>query len=473
MNFKTYGETHQSQASHFVNYVVDHVLIPAFGAEALHDGGLSIYTTLDLDLEQKAEQLLYHHLYETVTTQRYSVWYNDRGPLNRTKNMHNGAVVVMNPKNGEILVMNGSASTDPSMFTPAMQGYYNAAISPRPTGSSFKPFVYATAFEMGWYPAMIVNDHQTYYPNGNKPYVPQNADEHFHSGLGYPMTIRNALASSFNIPAIDAIEYAGINNVVHMAGRLGLSEVTSNPANWGPAMAIGSIPISPLNMTDAYGTFANNGLRVPPVSILKIIDKQNKVIYQYDESHPQAIQVMQPGVAFLINSILADKRARYHEFAPSNPMEMDQPAAVKTGTTDRYRDNWTIGYTPDLVTGVWVGNSNNDPMYTVLGVTGAAPVWNELMTYASEHYHIPPADFVVPPDVHQAQVSALTGLAPQAGQPTVSDWFVDGSTPTVKGAEAPPPGATPTPTPSPTPNDQDKQMPPEGKSGHHHRPKKA
>jgi membrane peptidoglycan carboxypeptidase len=451
MNFRTDGETHQAHAPHFVNYILDHLLIPAFGAEAFYNGGFSIYTTLDLDLEQQAEQLLYHHLYEPVTTQRYSHWYNDPGPLNQTKNVNNGAVIVMNPRNGEILAMNGSASTNPAKFTPEMQGEYNAASSPRQTGSVFKPFVYATAFEMGWYPAMIVNDHETYYPDGNKPYVPQNADEHFHSGLGYPMTIRNALASSFNIPAIDTLEYASINNVVNMAGRLGLREITSDHTNWGPSMAIGSIPTSLLNMTDAYATFANNGMRTPPVSILKITDNQHKVIYQYDESRPQEIPVMRPEVAFLINSILADKNARYHEFAPGSPMEMNRTAAVKTGTTDMYRDNWTIGYTPDLVTGVWVGNSNNTPMHDVLGVTGAAPVWNELMTYALDHYNIPPSDFVVPPNVHRTQVSARTGLAPHEDEPTVTDWFVDGSEPTIQDAEAPPSDLTPTPVPTLTP----------------------
>jgi membrane peptidoglycan carboxypeptidase len=451
MNFKIYGETHQAQAPHFVNYILDHLLIPAFGAETLYNGGFTIYTTLDLDLEQQAEQLLYHHLYEPVTAQRYSHWYNDPGPLSQTKNVNNGAVVVINPRNGELLAMNGSASTNPTKFRPEMQGEYNAAISPRQTGSVFKPFVYATAFEMGWYPAMIVNDHQTYYPDGNKPYVPQNADEQFHSGLGYPMTIRNALASSFNIPAIDTLEYAGINNVVNMAGRLGLGEITSDHTNWGPSMAIGSIPTSLLNMTDAYMAFAHNGMRIPPVSILKITDNQHKVIYQYDESHPQEIPVMRPEVAFLISSILADKNARYHEFAPGNPMEMDRTAAVKTGTTDMYRDNWTIGYTPDLVTGVWVGNSNNVPMHDVLGVTGAAPVWNELMTYALDHYNIPPTDFAVPPNVHRAQVSARTGLAPQEDEPTVTDWFIDGSEPTVRHAEEPPDDLTPGPTQMPTP----------------------
>jgi membrane peptidoglycan carboxypeptidase len=463
MNFKPYGETHQPHAPHFVNYVIDHVLIPTFGAEALYEGGLNIYTTLDLDLEQKAEQLLYHHIYEPVTDQRYSVWYNDPGPLNQTKNVNDGAVMMMNPKNGEILVMDGSASTDLSKYTPEMQGDFNAAISPRQPGSSFKPFVYATAFEMGWYPAMIVNDYKTYYPNGEKPYVPQNADEHFHSGLGYPMTVRNALASSFNIPAIDAIEYAGIKNVVNMAGRLGLSEVTDNPANWVPSMAIGSIPISLLNMTDAYSTFANNGLRVPPVSILKITDNQNEVIYQYDEAHPQEVPVMRPEVAFLINSILSDKNARYHEYAPGNPMELDRPSAAKTGTTDMYRDNWTMGYTPDLVTGVWVGNSNNTPMHNVLGVTGAGPVWNELMTYALKHNNIPADDFTLPFNVHQAHVSAITGLAPQIGEPTIRDWFIDGSVPTVHNIDPPALNPTPipipTPIPLPTPDDEDDQMP--------------
>jgi membrane peptidoglycan carboxypeptidase len=272
MIFKPYGETHRPLAPHFVNYVIDQVLIPQFGADILRDGGFNIYTTLDLDLEQKAEQLLYHHLYEQVTEQKYSVWYNDLGPLYLTKNVHNGALVVMNPKNGEILAMNGSASTDPHKYIPQMQGDFNAAISPRQTGSTFKPIVYATAFEMGWYPAMIVNDHKTYYPDGDKPYVPQNADERFHSGQGYPMTIRNALASSFNIPAVDTIEYAGIKNVVNMAGRLGLTEITNNPSTWGPSMALGSVPTSLLHMTSAYATFANNGIRVPPVSVLKITD---------------------------------------------------------------------------------------------------------------------------------------------------------------------------------------------------------
>ena len=439
MVFKTYGETHQPLAPHFVNYVIDNILIPTFGATALRDGGYNIYTTLDYSMEQKAEQLLYHHLYEKVTDQRYSYWYNDLGPLNQTNNVNNGAVVMIDPKTGEILVMDGSASTDPSKFTPQMQGEYNAAISPRQPGSAFKPFVYATAFEMGWYPAMIVNDHKTYYPDGSKPYVPQNADERFHSGLGYPMTIRNALASSFNIPAIDTIEYTGVNNVVNMAGRLGLTEVTNNPSTWGPAMAIGSVPISPLDMTDAYAAFANNGTRVPPVSILKITDNQNQPIYQYDPTNPQQIQAMRPEVAFLINSILSDKNARYHEFAPGNPMEMNRPSAAKTGTTDMYRDNWTMGYTPHLVTGVWVGNSNNEPMHNILGVTGAAPVWNELMDYASQTYHEPADNFPIPSDVHQAAVSAYSGLAPQTGEAVTTDWFIDGTVPTIYGYAPLPP----------------------------------
>jgi membrane peptidoglycan carboxypeptidase len=220
-----------------------------------------------------------------------------------------------------------------------------------------------------------------------------------------------------------------------MAGRLGLTEITHNPVAWVPSMALGSVPISPLHITSAYATFANNGVRVPPISVLKITDSANKILYQYDEAHPQQIEAMRPEIAFLINSILSDKDARYHEFAPGNPMEMPRPAAAKTGTTDMYRDNWTIGYTPNLVTGVWVGNSNNEPMHNILGVTGGGPVWNEVMSYALQKYTTPADDFFPQANVYQATVSATTGLAPQVGEPTITDWFVDGTVPSIHGVE--------------------------------------
>jgi membrane peptidoglycan carboxypeptidase len=428
--FQPYSATHKVQAPHFVNYVVDQ-LEQLLGAQALENGGYNVYTTLDLGLEKKVEQIVYEHLYQPQQDP-YLGYY---GPLSRTNNVNNGAAVVIDPTTGEILAMDGSASTDPQQSSSQMQGDYNAAVSPRQPGSSFKPFVYATAFEMGWYPAMILQDHKTYYPNGtDKPYVPQNYDGTFHTG--YPMTVRTAVANSFNIPAITSLEYAGIPNVVNMAERLGLTEFAKRPLNsLGPSIALGSVEISPLHMTAAYATFANKGVRVPSTSILKIDNAQGRAIYTFDPRHPHGVRVMREDVAFLISSMLSDKTARYHEFSPGNPLEVDRPAAAKTGTTDSFRDNWTIGYTPHLAVGVWAGNSDNTIMRNVIGITGAGPIWHDIMEYASHHYNFPSDDFTPPKDVHKGTISALTGLLPRPGEPTVTDWFIDGTMPTIQGTE--------------------------------------
>ncbi len=430
--FEPYSVTHHLQAPHFVNYVIDNVLAPMLGSR-LADGGLNVYTTLDFDLEQKIEQLVYNKLY----TQQSDNYLGVYGPLNITNNLNNAAVVVMNPKNGEILAMDGSAKF--SENTPTMQGQDNAAIALRQPGSSFKPIVYATAFEMGWYPAMIVPDHKTIYPTdcSDAPpkgcYSPQNYDGTFHTQ--FPMTIRTAVANSYNIPAIDAIEFAGVKNVANMAGRLGLSEISNLPADkLVPSMAIGADEVTPLDMTAAYSTFANKGVRVPKTSVLEITDNQGHLIYKYDEAHPKGVRALSEGVSFLVSSMLSDKAARYHEFSPGNYLELDRPAAAKTGTTDSFRDNWTVGYTPYLATGVWAGNSNNVTMtQNTIGITGAAPIWHDVMELASQKYNFPSDDFAVPANVHRGVVSSITGLAPRAGKSTVEDWFIDGTLPTVSG----------------------------------------
>ena len=430
--FEPYSVTHHLQAPHFVNYVIDNVLAPMLGSR-LADGGLNVYTTLDFDLEQKIEQLVYNKLY----TQQSDNYLGVYGPLNITNNLNNAAVVVMNPKNGEILAMDGSAKFNEN--TPTMQGQDNAAIALRQPGSSFKPIVYATAFEMGWYPAMIVPDHKTIYPTdcSDAPpkgcYSPQNYDGTFHTQ--FPMTIRTAVANSYNIPAIDAIEFAGVKNVANMAGRLGLSEISNLPADkLVPSMAIGADEVTPLDMTAAYSTFANKGVRVPKTSVLEITDNQGHLIYKYDEAHPKGVRALSEGVSFLVSSMLSDKAARYHEFSPGNYLELDRPAAAKTGTTDSFRDNWTVGYTPYLATGVWAGNSNNVTMtQNTIGITGAAPIWHDVMELASQKYNFPSDDFAVPANVHRGVVSSITGLAPRAGESTVEDWFIDGTLPTVSG----------------------------------------
>ncbi|MBO0783030.1 MAG: hypothetical protein J2P37_29800, partial [Ktedonobacteraceae bacterium] len=196
-----------------------------------------------------------------------------------------------------------------------------------------------------------------------------------------------------------------------------------------------SAEVSLLDLTSAYATFANNGVRAPTSSILRITDNQGRSLYQLDRNHPAGQQVMRPDVAFLINSILSDKNARYLEFSRGNVLELpDRPAAAKTGTTDSFRDNWTMGYTPNLTVGVWAGNSDNEEMNNVIGITGAGPIWNSVMEYAAQHYHLPAVDFARPGNVHQGTVSAITGLAARPGEPTTTDWFIDGTLPTISGS---------------------------------------
>ncbi len=252
-NFKSYANLQGIQAPHFVRYVIDQVLIPLFGAQNLLNGGYNIYTTIDLNLEKKVEQITYDNLY----TPQCTSYLGCDGPLSIVHNVNNAAVVVMSPSNGEILAMNGSANYNNN--SPAVRGQFNAAIAPRPTGSSFKPIVYATAFEMGWYPAMVLGNHKTTYPGGSPPYYsPANYGNVYLNG--FPMTIRNATANSINIPAVDTGEFTGIKNIQNMAGRLGLTEVTAQPSNtFGPSIALGTTAISLLHMTGAYATFAKSG----------------------------------------------------------------------------------------------------------------------------------------------------------------------------------------------------------------------
>jgi membrane peptidoglycan carboxypeptidase len=424
---------HTKNAPHFVDYVINQVLVPLMGAENLLDGGYNIYTTIDLNLEKKVEQITYSHLYK-VQCDNYLGCY---GPLDVQNNVNNAAVVVESPVDGEILAMDGSANLQDK--SPQVQGQFNAATAFRQPGSSFKPIVYATAFEMGWYPATILQNHKTIYPilvsnNPRKYYTPDNYGKVFLNG--FPMTIRNALANSINIPAVDAIEYTGISNVLNMAARLGLTEVAArNPGTLGPSMAIGTVEVSLLHLTGAYATFADQGVRVPQTSVLEITDGTGRPLYKFDPAHPHGMRAISPEVAFLMSSVLSDKVSRYHEFFPNNPLELaDRPAAAKTGTTDSFRDNWTMGYTPHIAVGVWAGNSDNSIMNNVIGITGAGPIWHDVMEYVSHYYNFPHNDFVRPPDVHSGTVSALTGLLPRPGEPTITDWFIDGTMPTVQGS---------------------------------------
>ncbi|WP_160145800.1 transglycosylase domain-containing protein [Dictyobacter aurantiacus] len=447
-NYKFKRPAYVKNAPHFVDYIVDNVLIPLFGAYNLRNGGYSIYTTLDLDLERQVEKIVYNR----IDGNEFDIY--GYGNLRTAHNLHNASVVVTDPKTGEILAMDGSVNYNDTSNDPAMSGQYNAANTLRPPGSSFKPVVYATAFEMGWYPAMNVPDHNTYYPDGTKPYNPPNYDHKFH---GDNMTIRRGISNSYNIPAVDAIEYAGVKNVMTMAGRLGLSHVAQTvPGRQGAAMALGVSEETLLNMTTAYATFANGGVRMPQTTVLQINDNQGRPIYKFDARHARGKRVLGADVSFLISSMLSDTVARHEEFPSPNPLELDgRPVAAKTGTTDNFADNWTMGYTPHLAVGVWAGNSDNSPMENVIGITGAGPIWQDVFQYANAKYHFPKDGFTPPPNVHQATVSAYTGLLPHLGEATVTDWFIDGTVPTIQGVYTPPPPVKAPKTGKPTQNPGD------------------
>jgi membrane peptidoglycan carboxypeptidase len=330
--------------------------------------------------------------------------------------------------------MDGSANFNSK--NPKIDGQYNAAISPRQPGSSFKPIVFATAFQMGWYPGIVLPDVKTYFPqyygpqSGNPQsiaYVPPDYGGAYNNQV-WP--IHKSLQNSFNVPAVKALMYAGNKNVLAMAERMGITGI--NPRDLGPSFALGTTGVSLLQMVGAYQVFANQGMRVPPQGVLDIWDNYGHNIYHFDPHHPQGVQVISQQIAFMITSMLTDENARSYEFSTDHVLSMwdwTQPdgthpqVAAKTGTTDSFRDNWTLGYTSNVVVGVWSGNADNSTMNGVIGITGAAPIWHSVIERVSGHCEgdpmlscgtihtvLPPQSFPTPPGVVQQTVSAQTGL---------------------------------------------------------------
>jgi 1A family penicillin-binding protein len=380
---------------HWVNYVRAQ-LENAYDPQTIYRSGFTIYTTLDPTLEDSAQQL--------VTTQVAALSAN---------HANDGALVAIKPSTGEILAMVGSADFNNTVIS----GQVNMAVSQtRQPGSSIKPITYVAAFEKGWTPATLIWDVPSKFPpsgdpnDPRDPYEPVNYDGTFHG----PVTVRTALANSFNIPAVKTLQYVGIygdHGLIAMATRLGLTSLTRT--DYGLSLTLGGGEVSLLEMTGVFSVFANGGVKVPPVSILKIVDYQGKVVYEYKP--PQGAQVIRPEHAYLITSILSDNSARSWMFGPNSVLNLPFPAAAKTGTTNDFRDNWTLGYTPDLVTGVWVGNADYTPMIHTTGVTGAAPIWSQFMQYAVPYVtNGNPTPFTRPAGIVDETICSLSGTQPSA-----------------------------------------------------------
>ncbi len=379
---------------HWVNFVRAQ-LESLYDAQTIYRSGFVVYTTLDPVLQDRAQQL--------VTDQVASMVEN---------NTKNGALVAIKPSTGEILAMVGS----PDFNNAAISGQINMAVSPtRQPGSSIKPLTYVAAFEKGWTPATWIWDVPTQFPDGaNPPYEPRNYDGTFHGGL----TVRLALANSFNIPAVKALEFVGIyddpntpekDGLIAFTERLGMTSLTRD--DYGLSLTLGGGDVSLYDMTAAYSVFANGGKKVPPVAILKITTFSGEVVYEYQP--PEGEQVIRPEHAYLISSILSDNEARSYTFGRNSRLNLSFPVAAKTGTTNDIRDNWTMGYTPDLVTGVWVGNADYTPMVSSSGLSGAAPIWSQFMEYAVPYVtNGAPAPFIRPNGIVDKVVCNLGGTEP-------------------------------------------------------------
>jgi membrane peptidoglycan carboxypeptidase len=364
-----------------------------------------VYTTLDPGMQDAAQQ--------SVTAQVNAL---------ADKHVIDGALVAIKPSTGEILAMVGS----PDFNNDANAGQINMAVSPtRQPGSSIKPLTYLAAFEKGWTPATLIWDVPTEFPPSGLPndpnpkYVPTNFDHNFHG----PLTVRLALANSYNIPAVKTLQFVGVygdNGLIAMAKRLGLTSLTRN--DYGLSLTLGGGEVSLLEMTGGYAVIANGGLKVPPVAISKITDYKGNVVFNYQP--PAGERVLRPEHAFLISSILSDNAARIPTYGINSVLNLPFQAAVKTGTSNDSRDNWTLGFTPDLAVGVWVGNADYTPMLNTTGVTGAGPIWAEFMTYAINHLtNGNPTPFTVPAGVEQHTICTVSGTQPSQWCPNQSEEY--------------------------------------------------
>jgi len=353
MEVKFKEPTNNIIAPHFVMYVKE-MLAEKYGEKMIEQEGLKIYTTLDLYKQRLAEEVI-----------------AEIGPKNEQNyQATNAALVSIDPKTGQVLAMVGSRD----YFNDEIDGQVNVALQPRQPGSSFKPIVYAASFVQGYTPDTVLYDVVTNFSHDPaEPYEPHNYDDQEHG----PVTIRKALAGSLNIPAVKAIYLTGIDNVLDLAQDLGYTTL-SDRSRFGLSLVLGGGEVKLIEHVNAYGSFAREGELHPITPILKIEDKNGKIIEEFKN---QKKRVLDEKVARMINDILSDNAARAFAFGENNWLTLDsRPVAAKTGTTNDYRDAWTIGYTPSIVTGVWVGNNNNSPMKRgAAGGTVAAPIWHNFM----------------------------------------------------------------------------------------------
>ena len=396
------------QAPHFVMYI-KRLLAEKYGEAMVQTGGLEVWTTLDLSLQQETEVIVQNEV------QRLA-------PLN----VGNGAALVTDPKTGEILAMVGSKD----YFDFANDGQVNVVLRPRQPGSSIKALTYGIALDNGKTPASIIDDSPVVYEVvGQPPYAPKNYDGRFHGKV----TLREALASSYNVPAVKTLAELGVSTMLDKAEAAGIT-TWQDRSRFGLSLTLGGGEVTMLELSQLYGIFANSGALVELNPLLEVRNQRGEVLYRNTcatgEENCYESQVFTPQTAFLITDILSDNTARTPAFGPRSVLHIpDQQVAVKTGTTNDLRDNWTIGYTTDRLVAVWVGNNNNSPMsYVASGITGASPIWNKTMRLllSDDQPHL----FGQPDNLVEVKICKTTGTLTCTGCPAiVTETFVQGTEP--------------------------------------------
>ena len=393
--------------------------------ELVNRGGLKIYTTLDLQIDEEVRR---------IANEQIAKLQADK------KEANNASVVVIKQSTGEILSMVGSVD----FYDRNIDGEFNVATGLRQPGSSFKPITYLELLRQGSSPATFFWDVRKTFDTGTDvPYVPENYDRKYHG----PVRLRNALARSYNIPAVETLERAGIGNVIRIAQRLGITDLDRGLQFYGLALTLGGGEVQLLDMTYAYATIANGatmvgmprprdlkkaGLRdLDPVSILRIEDANGAILFDYKPAvNPSLLGPDSERLTYILKDIMSDARARAPAFGFPSVLDLDnqRQAAVKTGTTNDYKDNWTLGFTTDFTVGVWVGNTDNTPMSKgVTGLTGAAPIWKIVMEYL--HRDRPVQEFTRPDGLENTTVCLIDGLLSNGVCPGGNEIFLAGTQP--------------------------------------------
>ncbi len=394
------------KAPHFVFYVRQ-LLEEKFGESIVEQGGLKVTTSLDLNLQEEAEKIVAEEI-DKVKHLKIS----------------NGSAVVEDVNNGQILAMVGSRGWN----DPGVDGKFNVATALRQPGSTIKPITYLAGLKKGYSASTMLMDVKTAFPGGDKPeYVPENYDLKYRG----PVLVRDALGNSLNVPAVKMLSLVGIPDMLQLAYDMGLStlEPTSDfLKRVGLAVTLGGGEVRLLDMVTAYSAFANGGKKVEPVAILRVTDNQGNVLEEWKEKPIQ--QVISPEEAFVISSILSDPAARSITFGAATSLTVpNKVLAVKTGTTNDKKDNWTIGWSnKGRIGGVWVGNNNNTSMTQVAsGITGASPIWKRIMTTALKD--IPTSNFEPSSGIITMDIDKISGWAAHDGYPSKQEYFIKGTEP--------------------------------------------